>query len=340
MEHRFAVLDSWRGIAACLVALFHLDAYSHLYDLPFLRNAWLFVDFFFVLSGFIIAATYQRRLLEGYSMGRFLVLRLGRLYPLHLTMLVLFMAFELMKVVARTWMSGDGSFNSVSPLISETQGPSTIVANLFLAQSLHLFDFLTWNHPSWSISTEFYTYVIFAVCLLALRKHARVALAAALVGGPVLIAVLCDDYMDTNYDWGIIRCLYGFAAGVMVWHLYKNVDKYRGWLSSTVASIVEWGALGLAAVFVSLADNTTVLSIAAPLVFALVVLVFAFESGSVSGMLSARPLLFLGTVSYSIYMTHVFVAQRLFDAVNVFSRISHINAFTHLDIAGLDTYFL
>src|SRR3954471_14272442 len=248
MEHRFAVLDSWRGIAACLVALFHLDAYSHLYDLPFLRNAWLFVDFFFVLSGFIIAATYQQRLLEGYSMGRFLVLRLGRLYPLHLTMLVLFMAFELMKVVARTWMSGDGSFNSVSPLISETQGPSTIVANLFLAQSLHLFDFLTWNHPSWSISTEFYTYVIFAACVIALKKHARVALAVALIAGPVLIMVLSERNMNTNYDWGLIRCVYGFAGGVMVWHLYTNFDK--SWLASTlVGEVLEWSALGLAVFF-------------------------------------------------------------------------------------------
>jgi peptidoglycan/LPS O-acetylase OafA/YrhL len=61
---RFIALDSWRGIAACLVALFHLEAYSHLVyshlnAAPFLRNSWLFVDFFFVLSGFVIAANYQ-----------------------------------------------------------------------------------------------------------------------------------------------------------------------------------------------------------------------------------------------------------------------------------------
>jgi len=56
--------DSWYWTVgavspACLVALFHLDAYSHLYGVPFLRNAWLFVDFFFVLSGFVIAANYS-----------------------------------------------------------------------------------------------------------------------------------------------------------------------------------------------------------------------------------------------------------------------------------------
>ena len=54
----FRVLDSWRGIAALLVALFHLDIYSALYSLDFTRNAFLFVDFFFVLSGFVITHSY------------------------------------------------------------------------------------------------------------------------------------------------------------------------------------------------------------------------------------------------------------------------------------------
>src|SRR5882672_759031 len=98
---RFLVLDSWRGIAACLVALFHLDAYSHLYGVPFLRNSWLFVDFFFVLSGFVIAANYQQRLLDGFGVGRFLFLRLGRLYPLHFAMLALFVGWDLMRSLRR-----------------------------------------------------------------------------------------------------------------------------------------------------------------------------------------------------------------------------------------------
>src|SRR6267143_1258388 len=209
---RFVVLDSWRGIAACLVALFHLDAYSHLYGVPFLRNSWLFVDFFFVLSGFVIAANYQQRLLDGFGVGRFLLLRLGRLYPLHFAMLMLFIAWELLRVLRRILIPATlWSLNPIAPFSTPQQAPDTVLANLLLVQSLHLYDFLTWNIPSWSISTEFYTYVVFAVCLVGLRKHAWIALLLALIGGPVLIAALSDHYMNTHYDWGIIRCLYGFA---------------------------------------------------------------------------------------------------------------------------------
>jgi len=335
---RFVVLDSWRGIAACLVALFHLDAYSHLYDVPFLRNSWLFVDFFFVLSGFVIAANYQQRLLDGFGVGRFLLLRLGRLYPLHFAVLTLFIGSELLKVLRRTLIPATlWSLNPIAPFSAPQQAPDTIFANLLLIQSLHIFDFLTWNVASWSISTEFYTYVIFAACLVGFRKHAWIALLLAMIGGPLLIATLSEHNMNTHYDWGIVRCVYGFAAGAMSWNVYRKWKGELGkWLSG---SIVEWGALGLVVVFVSVA-GTTLLSIAAPYIFALVVLVFAFEAGAASAVLRLRPLVFLGTVSYSIYMTHVFVAKRMFDAGVQLEERWHINAFARRQIDGGDVAFL
>jgi peptidoglycan/LPS O-acetylase OafA/YrhL len=334
---RFVVLDSWRGIAACLVALFHLDAYSHLYGVPFLRNSWLFVDFFFVLSGFVIAANYQQRLLDGFGAGRFLLLRLGRLYPLHFAMLALFIGFELLKVLKRVLIPALVSVNSVVPFSAPQEAPNTIVANLLLVQSLHVFDFLTWNVPSWSISTEFYTYIVFAVCLIGLRRRAWIALLVAMIGGPLLIAALSEHNMNTHFDWGIIRCIYGFAAGVLSWNVYEKWNgKLRTWLSG---SIVEWMALGLVVVFVS-AAGTTLVSIAAPYLFALVVLVFAFEAGTASAMLKLRPPVFLGTISYSIYMTHVFVERRMFEAAGALDKLWHLNPFTHRDINGQDFYFL
>jgi peptidoglycan/LPS O-acetylase OafA/YrhL len=334
---RFVVLDSWRGLAACLVALFHLDAYSHLYGVPFLRNSWLFVDFFFVLSGFVIAANYQQRLLDGFGVGRFLLLRLGRLYPLHLAMLTLFIGSELLKVLRRILIPATlWSLNPIAPFSTPQQAPDTVLANLLLVQSLHLYDFLTWNIPSWSISTEFYTYVVFALCLIGLRKHAWIALSLAMIGGPVLIAVLSERYMHTESDWGIIRCIYGFAAGVVCWNVYRRWNSKLGkWLSGSIA---EWCTIGLMLAFVSVSGDT-LLSVAAPYVFGLVVFVFAFEAGAASAILRLRPLVFLGTISYSIYMTHVFIATRMFDAGYQLDKLWHVDPFTHREINGGDVVF-
>jgi len=203
---RFVVLDSWRGIAACLVALYHIGplthlAYSHLHGAPFLRNSWLFVDFFFVLSGFVIAANYQERLIDGFGAWRFLLLRLGRLYPLHFAMLAVGIYCKLLQVL----IPALSSTSQAPPFSTPSEAPDTILANLLLIQSLHLYKFLTWNAQSWSISAEFYTYVIFAACLIGLRRHGWIVLLVAMIGGPVLIATLSEHNMATDSDWGIIR---------------------------------------------------------------------------------------------------------------------------------------
>jgi peptidoglycan/LPS O-acetylase OafA/YrhL len=82
----FGALDGWRGICACLVALYHFRAVlgvtvnSHLFSVATIQHAYLFVDFFFVLSGFVIASRYQERISGKItSVADFLKLRLGRL---------------------------------------------------------------------------------------------------------------------------------------------------------------------------------------------------------------------------------------------------------------------
>jgi peptidoglycan/LPS O-acetylase OafA/YrhL len=335
---RFVVLDSWRGIAASLVALFHLyylNVHSHLYEVPLLRNSWLFVDFFFVLSGFVIAANYQQRLLDGFGVGRFLLLRLGRLYPLHFAMLAASIAVKLLL----NWVPAFSSITEAAPALFSTpqEAPGTILANLLLIHSLHVYDFFTWNAQSWSISTEFYTYVIFAACLVGLRKLGWIALLVAMVGGPVLVATLSEHNMATEYDWGIIRCVYGFSAGVVSWNVYRRWnDKLKKWLSGTLA---EWGAIALIVAFVS-TSGTTLLSVAAPYVFGLAVLVFAFEAGTASAILRLRPLVFLGTISYSIYMTHLFIARRLLDVGRALDKFWNIDFLMQHEIDGRRAYLL
>ena len=70
---RFEVLDAWRGIAALMVAVFHFNALHHAAYMPFVRNSYLFVDFFFVLSGFVIAHAYAERLTSGEAIVVFVI---------------------------------------------------------------------------------------------------------------------------------------------------------------------------------------------------------------------------------------------------------------------------
>ena len=87
-HHRFHLLDALRGVAAVLVVFHHAP---HLLGPLELKNAFLAVDFFFCLSGFVIAWSYDERLRAGLPLQQFLIMRLIRLFPLYLlgTLLVI-----------------------------------------------------------------------------------------------------------------------------------------------------------------------------------------------------------------------------------------------------------
>src|ERR1700722_1022832 len=149
---RFRVLDSCRGLCAVAVMLFHMDAKTHFYALPLVRNSWVAVDFFFVLSGFVIASAYSRRLQTVADAGRFALRRFGRLYPLHLAVLLVYVGIELGRVTilrAADAFSGDTSV-------------SALFENLLLLQGFTP-DHETWNYPAWSISVELWTNFAFAL---------------------------------------------------------------------------------------------------------------------------------------------------------------------------------
>jgi peptidoglycan/LPS O-acetylase OafA/YrhL len=287
---RFVALDSWRGVAACMVALYHLRALSHISELRLVGNAYLFVDFFFALSGFVIAATYAERLARGFGLWRFMVLRFGRVYPLHFALLAAFLA-----VGGATVASADES--------------KALFAHALLLHGLGAIKVPVWgNVPSWSISTELFVYLIFAMAVCTLRRRADWLLVPAVVVLPWVIYVGAGAMRDSD-GYQLLRALYGFAAGVLAWKAFAALP--RTTRSTTLAELAAVGAL---VAFVTIAgDNAW--SIAAPAVFAVLIVVFAYEAGAVSRILVHKAFVLIGTLSYSIYMIHYFVARRAVEVV-------------------------
>ncbi len=284
------------------MALFHLQAYSHFYEFSLLRHSYLFVDFFFVLSGFVITANYRARLLSGFSFWHFMLLRFGRLYPLHFATLVAFIGLELARYKFQGLVGGE-----IGNKFSGSNSIEAIITNVLLIQSLGVHNMLTWNMPSWSVSTEFYTYVIFAFVLLLLRDRIYLFVAFVVVIAPIFLFVFVG-HIDAQYDFGIIRCVLGFFIGLVCYDLYLIINQrsnLRTLTSATTAS-AEVLCVGLVILFVCFCGDGPP-SLAAPGVFGLTVLTFSFEGGFVSKILKTRPFVFLGTLSYSIYMVHMLV---------------------------------
>jgi peptidoglycan/LPS O-acetylase OafA/YrhL len=290
---RFRALDGWRGVCALLVAAHHVEAHGRLYGQPLIRNAWLFVDFFFVLSGFVIAHAYGEQLVPGDFVRR----RFARLWPLHVAMLAALIGLELAHLA-----TAPGAFTGGRSLFA-------ILTNLLLIQSLGIQDGETWNGPAWSISTEFYTYLIFAAVFLLTRGWARRILALALsLGGVAILATISRYGMRETFDWGIARCVYGFFAGVLVYDAWRQGLRPRG-------TAWEIAAVAVALLFLTVIPGHRALEYLSVPVFAFAVLVFAGEGGALSRLLTVAPAAALGRWSYSIYMTHTVILALVFSAV-------------------------
>ena len=309
-KHRFVALDSLRGICACMIVLLHFDTFGHISRSQFVQHGFLFVDFFFVLSGFVIAASYGDRLSEKYPIGKFMLLRLGRVYPLHLVMLILFVIWEFATMgIARP--SGRMPF-------SDGYTVGMIFANLALVQTF-IGHPTSWNGPAWSIAVEVWTYLVFAIGFRFLGRF--------VVPCAVLLAIACtfylptvsDRYLNVFHEGAFARCLIGFSLGVVTFRLHRHLAISLG---ATLATILEVAAVIATVAMVTLA-GATMLSLAVPPLFAVVILIFAQQSGAVSKLLVLRPFEFLGKISYSIYMVHLFIVFRTHNALELAQRITH-----------------
>ena len=311
---RFHTLDSWRGICALFVALMHLPALSHFYALPFLRNSYLFVDFFFVLSGFVITFSYGDKIVDWRSAGKFMVRRIGRIWPLHMVMLFLFFGLEFLKYFMSGWY---GSAHQL-PFTGETS-PKALLTNTLLIHAAGIHDVNTWNKASWSISAEFIVYAGFALTIIAFRSRTSLVLGLLAAISAVLLLDFSPNYMDTQQEFGVLRCLFGFAAGHLVYRLYRHTAKVNG--GPRFGSMVEAAALVIVAIFVSKAGRGLA-TMFAPLLFGAVVYVFASGKGIFTSLLSTKVFRRLGELSFSIYMVHLFGVEMLMKAANVLEKVT------------------
>lgn len=208
-------LTGVRAFAAWWVVLFHIayalpSAFTGLYW--FARLGFLGVDLFFVLSGFVISYNYWTRFsvpsLATYR--SFLWLRLARLYPVHLFTLIA--SALLLGGVTLSGFVGAKSFS--------TWTPGNFLANALLVHSWRPLYIDSWNNASWSVSCEWFAYLVFPLLVLTGLKRlpVPVALICALLLSAIPAAFAQAAYLPPCAL--LIKVLCEFTAGCLVYHAY------------------------------------------------------------------------------------------------------------------------
>ncbi len=275
-------------------------------ELSFFKESYLFVEFFFTLSGFVLAFAYLSKVNPKFS--DFFISRTFRLLPLHVFVLIVLILLEFGKLLAYQ----NGFHFNHEPFTNKAQ-VSDILPNLLLLQSWlpNVYTF-SWNFPSWSISIEYYIYMIFFMTLL-IRNNWKY-LFWLLISTTMFILL----YMHIKIGAEILRGLSCFFLGTLTYLIYKNThEKIR--LNTYWFSLLEIIVLCLVVYIISSKIENKALVVSA--LFSLTVFIFAFEKGFFSKIFKQHILMHLGQLSYSIYMIQAAVLFIVFSAVIIVQKI-------------------
>jgi peptidoglycan/LPS O-acetylase OafA/YrhL len=276
------------------------------FDAP-VAKGYLWVEFFFALSGFILVHVYGERAAQFWQGTRayraFIQARLARLYPLHLFMLFAILAL----IIVLRALAAAGGYVSIYdvPYHPMSTLPS-FIANLFLVQAWNILPYLTWNGASWFVSVEFLLCLLFPLYLAWSRGGAWRAAAAIGAGIAALawMAHASGHGLDLTFHNGIFRGMAGFAIGVGLSMLYRMaMARGAGELPEGLFSIAQIAMLLLLldAIYRTEwahkpADIWVVLPMDA------FVFLLAFDRGIVARALQTALPQALGEWSYAIYM--------------------------------------
>ncbi|WP_207534727.1 acyltransferase family protein [Desertivirga arenae] len=290
-KQHFGILDGLRGLAAVAVVIFHfMEIAVPDYNDSFIAHAYLAVDFFFCLSGFVIAYSYDERLSK-LGILNFLKLRLIRLHPLvilgSIIGLVMFM------------------FDPFSDLYNKYENN---LIEMFLGSCLMIpyplvheryFNLFHLNPPTWSLFWEYLANICYAIFLIKISNKIlwimTILAAAVLIYEAQRSGNLAVGWGGDNIKGGGIRVFYSFLAGILVYRMR--------WILSWKISFISIGALLLAVFLIPFSKEFN--SLIDPFfVIVYFPILIALGAGATGRGANSWVCKFSGNISYPLYMIH------------------------------------
>lgn len=308
----YAILDGLRGVAALMVVIYHIfEGYAFAGGgiIESLNHGYLAVDFFFILSGFVVGYAYDDRLGKSMKTKDFLKRRLIRLHPMVIMGAVLGAATFCIQGSTQ-W---DGTEISISLVML-----SMLCAMLFILaipggcyEIRGNGEMFPLNGPSWSLFFEYIGNILYALFVRRLSTKLLTAIVVSLGIGYTAFAVFdASGYGNMGVGWtldsinflgGMLRMLFPFSMGLLLSGNFKPF-KVKGsfWLASSILIIIF--AIPYIPSDGNICYNGILEAVCVTLIFPILVRLGA--SGSTADHKSTAICNFLGRISYPLYMIH------------------------------------
>jgi peptidoglycan/LPS O-acetylase OafA/YrhL len=291
-------LTALRFIFAFMVLMSHFIIFSKS-EAPFLYHlfyeGYVGVSFFFVLSGFILAYSYQERFISG-SVGKrtFYISRIARIYPMHVVCVLIYI-----------WIRKDFPVDS--------HYIATLFKYLSLTQAYTELQQPTFNAASWSLSCELFFYLLFPFIIAWLSKSRRSLIACFGLFVAVVAVVTFRSESNEFYDWLLYISPYfrivDFGIGIVLFNICRS-GVFNKWRKRIPPTPLELSAILLSVVFYCAAYYIPqayrhAMWYWVPISF--LIYVFYYQAGRISKFLSTKTWVLLGEISFSFYLVQGFI---------------------------------
>lgn len=299
-------LTSLRFIFALMIFGHHIsfvtNGNSPIFGWLYTKVLWqgnIGVSFFFLLSGFILAYTYQKRILSRtIKLKHFFLARVARIYPLHILTLLLSLPLAL-----------EHFTNSTSRNIL------ILLSNVTLTQSLIPIDdfYFSINSVAWSISNEMTFYTLFPLLIFGisylLNKKLGIALIIPLILMPFLIFIIPETDKYWFFYINPFFRIFDFIIGIILYNLFLKINLSKLKVNFTLMECCSLLALVVFFLFYNKVPEELRYSIYYWIPMSFIILAFSFKNGALSKLLSNKFLIKLGEISFGFYMVHQLILK-------------------------------
>lgn len=301
----YDLLDGLRGVAALTVVCFHLfRAYASSHLDQRINHGYLAVDFFFILSGFVVGYAYDDRWTK-MTVREFLTRRLVRLQP----MVVIGALIGAVMFYTQGCPVWDVSAVPVAMLLVATLMNAFMIPATPGAEIRGVGEMYPLNGPAWSLFFEYIGNVLYALFIRRLSTRALAVLVAAAGCGLAVFSVwgplgdICVGFSLTgeNIVGGSLRLLFAFPAGLLLSRVFRPV-RVRGAFWIGTLAVVALASVPRIGGSEHLWMNGVYDALCAVVLFPLIVWIGA--SGKTTDRVTSRICKFLGDISYPLYMVH------------------------------------
>ena len=296
-------LTGLRGIAAWWVVIYHfrdpIAPYINSFIFGVIERGYLAVDLFFILSGFVIYLNYSKdfEVLTRDNLKKFFIKRFARIYPLHISMLLIFLLNPLAIFLFSHASSYDGRYELGYYILS-----------IFLVQNWGFTHALMWNIPAWSISTEMAAYITFPLASWFINK---LKMRNAFTGFALfLFVIVCivivfsalgiRSLEDNIPEMGLIRCLLEFNLGMILCRIYR--DHHLIVIKNSWLFMIGFISVMVIGYTTDLPDYVFV-----PISYSFLLLACINARILPSRFFGSAAIVYIGNISYSTYLVHYFI---------------------------------